>query len=402
MSLETSNRVSRNGFKVIADSLRQRIEEGGLDTGRFLPTERELQEEFGASRSTVRRALSMLIDNGWAVNIPSKGVVAGSGARTTRTTNVALIDGSTFVMGLMVARLGDGFRKLGYHLVHTGGREGFLVEEALQYADDNNFAGALLWPYKGFPDMEAMQRLARRMPLVMLDNGYRGLDTDRVTFDHFQVGDTVTEHLIRVGHRRIGVTGFFDMMDSNHATFSGYMRAMFRHDLNPQSHDYVFTKTSGMEKADTRNLVARLRQPDRPSALFVLQDEEVPAVVEAIHEAGLRFPYDVAVATVGDDVDLDVDGVGLTAMAVDYTGMAEEAVRLLIRRIEDPTRTTRTKMVGTQLMVRGSCGAPQSQWTPPDLPTAFLSTPRQRYRFTSSSTSYGASSPDPTILAVEK
>jgi DNA-binding LacI/PurR family transcriptional regulator len=393
--------MSRNGFKSIADSLRQRIEQGGLDTGRFLPTERELQEQFGASRSTVRRALSMLIDTGWAVNIPSKGVVAGSGARTTKTTNVALIDGCSFVMGVMVSQLSDGLRDLGYYLVHTGGKEGFLVEEALQYADDNHFAGALIWPYKGFPDIAKLQQLTRRTPVVLLDNGYRGLEADRVTYDHLLAGDTVTEHLIQVGHRRIGVTGFFDMMESTHATFAGYMRAMFRHELNPQSHDYIFTRTSGMENSDTRNLVARLQSPDRPDALVVLQDEEVPAVIEAIYAAGLRFPQDVALATVGDDVDLDVDGIGLTAVAVDYSGMAEEAVRLLSRRIEDPTRSVRTRTIATQLVVRGSCGAPSEKWTGMESPYYRIA-PRQRYRFSSSSSLYGASSPELAALTAEK
>jgi DNA-binding LacI/PurR family transcriptional regulator len=308
-----------------------------------------------------------------------------------RTKNIALIDGSTYVMSVLMSRFSERLRDLGYHLVHTGGKEGFLVEEALRYADEQGFAGAVVWPYKGFPDVDEISRIAKNMPVLFMDAGYRGVDGDVVTYDHLAAGDMATEHLIQTGYRRIGVTGFLDMMETSHATLYGYMRAMFRHDLNPQARDYIFTKTSGMNQTDTKNLVRRLQDEDRPEALFVLQDECVPDTIEAIQAAGLRVPEDVAIVTVGDDISVDVNGIGLTAVAVDWERMAEEAVRLLMNRVDDPTRTTRRKNVPIRLVVRGLCGAHRDDWSSPD-EERDPPYPRQRYRFSSSPSSAGAPS----------
>ncbi|QXJ23231.1 GntR family transcriptional regulator [Actinomadura graeca] len=50
--------------QAITSALAARIVEGELDPGAWLPSERELAREFGADRSTVRRALRMLADQG--------------------------------------------------------------------------------------------------------------------------------------------------------------------------------------------------------------------------------------------------------------------------------------------------------------------------------------------------
>ncbi len=49
-------------YKQVADSLRKQILSGDLTPGKQLPTERELCEQFSASRITIRRALQILAD----------------------------------------------------------------------------------------------------------------------------------------------------------------------------------------------------------------------------------------------------------------------------------------------------------------------------------------------------
>ncbi len=51
-------------YREIADALRERVEGGEFPSGRLLPSEAELSEQYGASRVTVRRALEVLRDEG--------------------------------------------------------------------------------------------------------------------------------------------------------------------------------------------------------------------------------------------------------------------------------------------------------------------------------------------------
>jgi LacI family transcriptional regulator len=395
MSSKTvTSKVARNGFKGIATELQDRIASGRIGQGRYLPTERELQQEFGASRSTIRRALAMLIDNGWAQNIPSKGAIASSGGKRNVSNNVAFIDGSTYVLRVLYIRIAELLLEHGLHLVHLGGGPNASIEERLRYAAENEMAGALIWPFRGFPDPASAASLTRIVPTVCLDHGLRGSPTDIVTFDYTAIAFEATSHLIRLGAKRVGVTGMFDMLETTHDRFSGFMRASFEGGLQPNARDYIFISTSGMARPDLTTLIQRLKEPDRPDAFLVLQDEFVPSVIEAVLEAGLRVPEDVTVATIGDDVEVQVGNYGLTSVALDWESLARTAVSMLLERIDDPSVAPRTRHSPHRLNVRGLCGSPPSEWTDDSEQFAgfygHAPSPKSTYRFT---TALSASEP---------
>src|SRR5262249_51366501 len=61
-------------YQFIAQELRNKIESGELKPGNQLPTERELQEIYGASRNTVRDAVKSLVNQGLIEAFPGKGM----------------------------------------------------------------------------------------------------------------------------------------------------------------------------------------------------------------------------------------------------------------------------------------------------------------------------------------
>lgn len=379
-------RIVRNGYRDIVSTLQARIAGSQVEAGAFLPTERELQEEFGAGRSTIRKALAELVEMGWAQNIPNKGVVAGRGLRPVANGRIALVENGTFVQKVLGSRFDSMLQKQGRQLVQVGGRAEYPLDYALQRVLDEEFAGAIVWCFDGFPDQELVARLARQIPVVALDHRMGGADTDLVSFDHEGAAYAATEALIRGGARRIGVTGMLDMLDITHARFRGYMHAMFANGLQPDPADFVFCVTSGRENPDL--LETRLRGLGRPDGLLVLQDFLMPTVVECALRAGLSVPGDLRLATVGDDVEVTVDGVGMTAVAFDWEALATEAFELLANRLDDLHRSPQVRVVPHRLVVRGLCGAPPSEWTPePQTATGFqgeLPIPRSSYEFMSS------------------
>lgn len=385
--------MERGSYLRIAEVLRQRIAGGDLANGRYLPTERELQEEFGVSRSTIRRALAQLVQSGIAESVPSKGVLASGDGRILSSPNIALIDGSTYVLRVLFVRLSEQLRRLGYHLIHLGGSNEGSIESSLEYAMSQGFVGAFVWPFRGFPDETVLRRAAESMAVVTLDHSMRGVQTDLVSFDYLSAADEVTELLIRNGCRRIGVTGMIDMIDVTWERFAGYMRAMFRNGLTPNAVDFTYIVTSGMESPDIELLRYRLRQPDRPDGFLVLQDESIPPVIEAIHAAGLSVPRDVKLVTIGDDLEINIGEAGLSAVALDWEAFANMAVELMVRRVCEDSPALERRVAPHRLIVRGLCGASKERWTPrPDQVTGFvgeLPFPRNRYRFTDTASEIG-------------
>lgn len=349
------------GYQAIADELRDQIRAGLYAPGAFLPTERELQDVFGVSRSTVRRALSALAESGWAEMKPKRGVAARLGPASELGGNVAYIDHADQVNERVFFGLSRLLQGTGFHLIHVDSRR-YGVEGAIEYAADSGFAAAFVWSKTGFPDAARVRAAQRRLPLITLDHGLRGIGTDLVTEDNLGGAEVVVGHLAKQGRKRIAISGMIDMLEINHERFSGFLKALFEHGMIPSPKDFLFCMTSGGVDPDTNLLARRLQDEDRPDAVFVLQDMCVPAVVETIFAAGLRVPEDVAVVSFGGEIPIQIDGVGLTTVAIDWPQFAEACVNVLERRLRNPFEPFSQIVLPVTLVVRGSCGAPASEW----------------------------------------
>ncbi|MFF5183683.1 winged helix-turn-helix domain-containing protein [Streptomyces sp. NPDC000345] len=69
-------------FQRVADVLRSRMTDGTYPLRSFLPSQRDLAEEFGVSRDTVQRVMRELVSEGW---IESR---QGSGSRVVKTQRI--------------------------------------------------------------------------------------------------------------------------------------------------------------------------------------------------------------------------------------------------------------------------------------------------------------------------
>jgi LacI family transcriptional regulator len=356
-------RIARNGFREITDSLKDKIKVGDVSVGSYLPTERELQVDFGASRSTVRKALAALIESGWAQGVPNRGVMAARGMKPRTSKNVAFINSGNYVSQILLNHLCGLLENHGLNLVAVGGRADYPMEYGLQRAAENEHLGAIVWPNVGFPDVECLNAIARTLPIVAIDHPIPGIQTDVVTFDHERAAYDATNHLIRLGARRVGVTGMMDMLTITHDRFKGYLRALFANGLQPNPTDFLFTMTSGDSETNTHVFEQVLRSEDRPDAFFVLNDICMPSAIAAADRIGLDMPGQLKFAAIGDDLDIAVSGVRMTAVAFDWGLVAEKSVELLLDRLDNLNRATRVVTLPHRLKIRGLCGAPPEEWT---------------------------------------
>lgn len=83
-------RSAWRSYMRIADVLRQRIADSTYPPGSLLPSEKSLSEEFGVVRNTVRRALTILADEGLIETAPGRGrVVRSADGPTTLYRRIA-------------------------------------------------------------------------------------------------------------------------------------------------------------------------------------------------------------------------------------------------------------------------------------------------------------------------
>jgi DNA-binding GntR family transcriptional regulator len=104
-----TGRVAKVGYKQVAEALIERIRSGEFASRDMLPTEEKLQREYGVSRTTVRRALAGVVESGFGMTVPNKGIMAEpqqSASNSVQT--IGFIGGRPLVGPNLVEKDGDG------------------------------------------------------------------------------------------------------------------------------------------------------------------------------------------------------------------------------------------------------------------------------------------------------
>jgi len=192
--------------------------------------------------------------------------------------------------------------------------------------------------------------------VVLIDRLIEGLKCPAVTTDDVEVGFLATEHLIRLGHRRIGhLRG--PGVSTAVKRFEGYKRALMKHRLaynKTAVHECGYTESEGYAA-----MAAWVKQGDVPPAVFAANDPAAIGAMTALNDAGMRIPEDVALVGGGNIHYGDMLKVPLTTISWSTNELGQLASRLLIDLIDGTKISAKKKhvVVKPELIIRQSCGA---------------------------------------------
>jgi LacI family transcriptional regulator len=207
--------------------------------------------------------------------------------------------------------------------------------------------------------VETLRR--RSMPFVMLDHSKELAGTTLVAAANRSGAREAIDHLIGLGHRRIGFITGKTGVDSARERLSGYHDALRAAGIAYDSALVVsgdFLERRGYEA--TQELLAL---KPRPTAIFTSADTAAFGAIKAIRDAGLSVPRDVSVLGFDDIPEASLVMPQLTTVRQPLREMGATAVRLLQRLMEEPQTTPRRTELATELVVRGSTARPP-QGTP--------------------------------------
>jgi LacI family transcriptional regulator len=196
----------------------------------------------------------------------------------------------------------------------------------------------------------------RGLPCVVLDNVPDESTLDGVVCDDFAGARAATEHLISLGHQRIGHLKGADATSTGPLRYRGYLEALRAAGL-PIDEQLVAGNSYEIE-AGAQAMRELLALPQPPTAVFASNDHLAIGALEAIAERGLRAPEDIALVGFGNLKE--ARGLGISSVDQNPLEIGRRAVQRVLARLEDGTRPTEKIIVPTQLVVRRSCGAPES------------------------------------------
>jgi len=190
------------------------------------------------------------------------------------------------------------------------------------------------------------------IPLVAFDRAVSDPRADAVVVDNVGGGRRAAEHLLTLGHRRVGLVSGPTGVGTGGERLAGYEAAMRAAGLSPVYAEGGFRIAGGRRAAEEL-----LRLPEPLTALVVANNLMTVGVLGALRERGLTIPGDIALIALDDPFWADLVEPPLTTLAQPVRRMAEGAMEILMQRIDGDHGTPRRIVFDFELTVRRSCGA---------------------------------------------
>ena len=205
---------------------------------------------------------------------------------------------------------------------------------------------ATMQPPDIFPVLEA------GVPVVMFEREMAGLDLDAVGIDNRRGAYRATEHLLELGHQRIGIILGKRISTVSDDRLEGFCEAMGNAGLHAEP--ALRFRGDYLPETGRRAVDYFLGLPERPTAIFAFNDLMAIGVLQALAERCIRVPHEIAV--------LGFDGIpltqytipALTTMCQPLPEMGQMAVELLLQRMRGVTEAARFVRLDPELIVRAS------------------------------------------------
>jgi DNA-binding LacI/PurR family transcriptional regulator len=311
-----------------------------------LPSRTDLSETFQVARTTIERAISELIGEGWLYARDGSGTYvaergeAGGGASAAQPGSWGLLipDIQQYNYPDIVRGVSDVASEANLNLIVCNtDNQTEKQSRHIRNLIDSRVQGVIIVPaVYGKPDdtpFFAMQEAG--IPFVFCNRRVEGIDAPSVISNHFHAGYLAARHLAAVGCRRIGYISR-PLYSASAERYQGYLSALSEAGLPFRQDWVVFERefeSSGEGYHSARHLLDR---KERPDGLFCFNDRIARGVYRAAGELGLRIGRDLRVVSCDNTDICETLPVKLTSVRFQAYEVGVLAARILLGDAEAP------------------------------------------------------------------
>jgi LacI family transcriptional regulator len=220
-----------------------------------------------------------------------------------------------------------------------------------------NSDGAILVTSELAPQLHAeLRRLG--MPTVVIDPaGVPTFDIPTIGATNWAGGRSAVEHLLSLGHRRVGMITGPPALLCSRARLDGYRAALESAGVTVD--DRLVRQGDFSHESGFGQGTALLELPDPPTAVFASSDQMALGVYEAARRQGLRVPDDLSVVGFDDLPQARWSPPPLTTVRQPLAEMGRAAARTLLQLVQGESPDALRVELATELVVRHSSAAPR-------------------------------------------
>ncbi len=332
-------------YQVIIEDIKSKILSGDYSIGEQIPTESVMQETYGVSRHTVRKAILELSNEGFLRSEKGSGTYVSnqyqsksSGASANKTIGVITTYISDYIFPSIIRGIESRLNKDNYSLLLASTnndveQEKKALEMMLSYGVD----GLIVEPTKSNlynPNISYYLSFKEQdVPFTMINAYYEELDVPFFCLDDVQSSYLATNELISKGHTQIGLIAKMDDLQGKYR-MKGYIKALGEAKLRFQPEHILSFNTE--TKLD---LYANLKEfltenQDEMTALVCYNDEVGLEVVNVCRQLGISIPDKLSIIGQDNSYIAKNATINLTTLTHPQEQMGHDAADWIIKKLQ--------------------------------------------------------------------
>ncbi len=355
-------------YELVLDFFRRQIvEDNKWIEGMKIPPERQLQTMLDVSRNTIRKAISIFINEGFLFTEVGRGTFVNSRKHWDRNTTVI----KSKLVGLIITDVEldfgkkiingveDYLQKRAYSLILC--QDHGSIEKTFKYLDtliDHDVKGVILDPVltddfkkNNIRIIEILDKAG--IPVVLIDREISGIDKNSIITNNEEISYRAASHILKNGHKKILIIR--DITNISNKRFKGVERAFEELDVPFCMSCDIKIQTQHNLNKDTESLTEILKTHTNYSAVFSLSEYCGKVTYRALVQIGKIIPRDLSFITFDHPEDSHFQEGEITYIEQPLIRMGNRAAETIISLIENgsPRNTETSRIVLPSKLVPG-------------------------------------------------
>lgn len=360
--------VQNNGsakYYVLMKYLKNDITCGKIKPGEKIPSENELSRQFNVSRHTVRKAISILENEGLLEATHGLGTFCTKRhCNAVNSNNIAVITTyiSDYIFPRLIQGMDDVLKEHGYSIIlkNTGNsqkNEARALEDILT----KNIDGLIIEPSKSeiyckhihhYETLDSMN-----IPYVFIQGTYPQMkDRPNIIVDDVEGAYLLTRYLISLEHRNI--IGIFKIDDTQGtARHKGYIRALEEAGIKYNPDNVISFHTEDRDKKPAAMVEQFLKNKTAMDGIICYNDQIALEVIKVLNRYGIKVPEDISVTGYDNSVIAENGPIKLTTVSHPKEQLGKMAAELLLEKLNGVTDQDSNvpRVVAPELVIGKSC-----------------------------------------------
>ncbi|HEV2453361.1 MAG TPA: LacI family DNA-binding transcriptional regulator [Verrucomicrobiae bacterium] len=314
-----------------------------------------LRDESDVSAATKARLKALALQMGYVPDSSAQGLRT----KTTRMFGLVIPSITDPIFARIVFAIEERARELGYdillaHTLNQSEREEQCIRRLLSRRVDGLFISPV---YRFSSEARIYQEIqARKTPVVLLGppalfcRGFPGAEVDELSASY-----NVTQHLLKLGHKRIAYLTGPQVAPWAHERFEGYRRAL--REANLDVDDKLVFQAGGTIEDGTKAALQMLNESCGATAVQAVNDLVAIGCAVTLLAQGLKIPDDVSVAGFGNILLTEHFRVPLTTVRQPKLRLGIAAMDIMMQLLRG--ERTQTRRLPAELLARESSAAPK-------------------------------------------